>query len=321
MGHANASRKPRIVAIVVTHNRRALLATCLQALLDQRLSCDVIIVDNASTDGTQASLRTQGLFHDDRVHYLRLDENSGGAGGFYHGLKYALSREWEWFWLMDDDAKPQPTALENLLLHASDSNTIYGSAPVGIENGKKRLCWTMTPVQRQQKTLIKYHEFLRDLEPVERLPFLGFFLHRNVIHLVGLPDPTFFIYHDDNDYCERARKLGVKFILVKSSIILHPLQKIHIRPFLGSNLRYRDMPPWKIYYDVRNAIRVARKHSPRSLWTKTMPSILLRFFCNAFTNRNTFLVLRAYALGIMHGFLNMGGKRFFPKRIRATVRD
>ncbi|MDY6950125.1 MAG: glycosyltransferase family 2 protein [Thermodesulfobacteriota bacterium] len=304
--------KNSIATIVVTHNRKELLVNCLEALLSQTRPCDIIVVDNASTDGTESFIHDKGYLDDDRIHYLRLRENAGGAGGFCHGLKYAMSRGWEWLWLMDDDAQPESSALDNLARQATDSNTIYGSAPVGIEDGEMRLCWTITAVDTPKPTQIKYYEALKDIQPVERMPFLGFFIHRDVVHLVGLPDPDFFIYHDDNDYCERARKRGVKFVLVKSSIIMHPLQKINIYPFLGKHIQYRSMPPWKVYYDVRNTIRVAKRHCPLSLWSKAMPNILIRLFCSVSAEKNTFLVLHAYAMGILHGLVNKGGRRLFP---------
>src|SRR3954447_10197137 len=82
-----ASREgvPRMTcAIVVTFNRRELLAECLQALLEQTLAPDeIIVVDNASSDGTAEMVR-------ERFPQARLEaptENIGGAGGFHHGLE------------------------------------------------------------------------------------------------------------------------------------------------------------------------------------------------------------------------------------------
>lgn len=45
----------RVAAVVVTYNRKELLAQCIKALLGQQNAvCDILIVDNASTDGTGA---------------------------------------------------------------------------------------------------------------------------------------------------------------------------------------------------------------------------------------------------------------------------
>src|SRR4051812_35207484 len=76
-------------AVVVTYNRKALLTECLQALGAQtRAPDEILVVDNASTDGTAAMVRE----HFPDVRLEALDTNRGGAGGFHHGLDAAHRR-------------------------------------------------------------------------------------------------------------------------------------------------------------------------------------------------------------------------------------
>ena len=82
-----------VAVIVVTYNRKQDLVQCVQALLDQTVECDIIIVDNASTDGTQGYLAKHIFVDKQRIHYLCLEDNLGGSGGFHHGLNYALDRK------------------------------------------------------------------------------------------------------------------------------------------------------------------------------------------------------------------------------------
>ncbi len=312
MKRANASNKKGIATIVVTHNRKELLANCIKALLGQTLPCDIIVVDNASTDGTEAYMCDPRVINDDRVHYYRLKENLGGAGGFHHGLKYAMSHGWKWFWLMDDDAEPEPSALKNLVRHAKDHDVIYSSVAIGIENGKKRLCWIKRIIDRGQPKSIDSYELLNDVQEVQNVAFLGFFIHRDMVQLVGLPDPSFFICRDDYDYCERARKCGARFILVKDSVIIHPVKAISRFRLLGMDIWYRSMPPGKTYYDVRNKILLTKAHYPRLLWPRTVPGLLLQSFFNSFSQKDRLRLLYSYAAGIMDGLRNRRGKRFLP---------
>ena len=102
-------------AVVVTFNRKRLLRNCVMALLNQTLSLDaVIVIDNASTDGTEGLLRESGLLDDARLIYRKLDSNTGGAGGFCEGVKLALESGFDWVWLMDDDAEPANDAFQQL---------------------------------------------------------------------------------------------------------------------------------------------------------------------------------------------------------------
>src|ERR1035441_9411687 len=102
-----------IAAVVVTYNRKALLGECLDALLKQTHPLDAIyVIDNASTDGTKEFLNERGYLRESKIRYVPLPDNTGGAGGFYEGLRHAFEAGFDWFWLMDDDVEPYLDGLE-----------------------------------------------------------------------------------------------------------------------------------------------------------------------------------------------------------------
>jgi GT2 family glycosyltransferase len=103
---------PRVIAVVVTYNRRELLLEALAALQAQTRPADaVIVVDNASADGTAAAVRRQYP----TACVAELAGNIGGAGGFACGIALALDQSADLVWLMDDDTVPGPGALQALL--------------------------------------------------------------------------------------------------------------------------------------------------------------------------------------------------------------
>src|SRR4051794_13444369 len=106
------SPRVRVVAVVVTYNRKVLLGRCLEALERQTRPPEaVLVVDNASTDRTAELVAAQS-----DARYVRLSRNGGGAEGFHHGVRIALAEEApDWLWLMDDDCIAAPDALERLL--------------------------------------------------------------------------------------------------------------------------------------------------------------------------------------------------------------
>ena len=306
-------KKTDAVAIVVTHNRKNLLIKCIDAIFKQNTPCDIIVLDNASTDGTDIVFcRSNGA--DDqqhRVSYLRMEENTGGAGGFYYGLQYAMTQGWKWFWLMDDDAKPEPDALENLLLNVRDRKAIYGSVAVGIENQKRYLCWPVD-LSGKSKRAIEWYDGLRDIEEVGSIPFLGFFIHRDMVRKIGLPDKNYFVYSDDLEYCLRAKLYGTKIFLIKNSLIIHPLTKGKIYEFMNFKIAYRSFSPFKSYYEVRNKILTAKKYYGTRLWTQTLPGILFRALIGILKEKNPSRVLATYAKAIVDGLSGTSGKTILP---------
>ncbi|MEJ5168402.1 MAG: glycosyltransferase, partial [Arcobacteraceae bacterium] len=107
----------KICTVVVTYNRYNLLKECLDALLNQTYKTDILLVDNASTDGTDNKIKEDGYLEHSNLIYRRLESNLGGAGGFHFGVKYALENNYDFVWLMDDDAEPELDCLELLMNH------------------------------------------------------------------------------------------------------------------------------------------------------------------------------------------------------------
>lgn len=99
------------VAIVVTYNRKKLLEENINALLNQKYKCDILVIDNASTDGTDKMVSE---FNDGRIIYVNTGKNLGGAGGFSFGVKKAIEKGYEFGWIMDDDSIANENALESL---------------------------------------------------------------------------------------------------------------------------------------------------------------------------------------------------------------
>src|SRR3954452_22267184 len=93
---------------IVTHNRKNLLLDCLEALAGQTQPLDrVLVVDNASSDGTLEHLRASGIAARLPLDYLRLERNGGGAEGFHYAVRAGIDSGADWIWLMDDDCEPE----------------------------------------------------------------------------------------------------------------------------------------------------------------------------------------------------------------------
>ncbi len=195
---------PRICAVVVTYNRVDLLSKSLDGLLGQtRLTDEILVIDNASTDGTTEMLASR--YQNVVVH--RLPRNMGASGGFSEGVRVAYENGFDWIWLLDDDVVAEPQCLEELL-------------EVAIESGKL----IVTPTRRSATgTYPRNEAVINEATQSYRCPadndsrwvsidiftFEGPLIHRSVVDRVGTPNARFFIIADDTEYSVRIyREFG-----------------------------------------------------------------------------------------------------------------
>lgn len=295
----------RTVAVVVTYNRKNLLELCLQALVDQTKRSDVmVIIDNASTDGTGAWLRKWVAHHSPRCLLRSLDSNTGGAGGFSRGLDLAIEQGADWIWMMDDDAEPHPDALAELMKVAIDPGCIYGSLAVSGDETS----WEMTLIASSVSKTRRAAD-IPDQAEVEMLPLLGLLVHRDLVGKIGGPDAGLFIAGDDVEYCLRARRAGARIVIAGRSRIEHPKSVTKKIPILGRQVTYLSLPPWKRYYDTRNRLLIARQYHGWRLITQTIPASLLRLFVACRVEKDRMQQTRAFFAGLYDGLFGIKGKR------------
>ena len=139
----------KIVAVVVTYNRKKLLKENLNALLNQSYKdFDILLIDNASTDGTKEYVKEE--LENEKITYINTGANLGGAGGFNFGVREAIERGYDYAWLMDDDTIPTETALESL---ANKTELLKGDFSF-----LSSLCkWTDGNIATMNKQIITYY--------------------------------------------------------------------------------------------------------------------------------------------------------------------
>jgi GT2 family glycosyltransferase len=303
--------KNYVAALVVTRNRSQLLLQCLKALSVQTILPDFfIIVDNASTDDTKIILKDFFISINIPFIYKINKKNIGGSGGFASGMELAFSHKASWIWMMDDDACPHSTALEELLKIAVNPQNIYGSLAVAGPH----TAWATTLVDEGR--MVNVADQVPSQARVEYIPFLGLIVHRDLVKKIGLPDEGFFIAADDVEYCMRAKRAGADMIIAGKSRIEHPRAQVITLNVLGRNIAYLRLPPWKRYYDTRNRILIAKKYYGIQLFTKTMPGTFIRFFVAIATEPFKLRQMWAFFAGVCDGLRGVKGDRHMKWGIR-----
>ena len=235
----------KVIAVVVTYNRLELLKRNIHCLRQNKPLDSILVVNNGSTDGTGQWLATQPDLH------VLTQENVGGSGGFYTGIREAFRQEADWIWCMDDDVFPRPDCLEQLLRHAS--------APrVGILAPRRLLEGHIFTNDFQQLNLTNpfasmYQKKLKG-QAVDAptdicgTAFEGLCISKECVAEIGLPNRDLFIFCDDTDYCIRA-------VLARYRIRYIPDALMDKQRFFTqcSWSERQHQKKWKRFYQVRNA--------------------------------------------------------------------
>jgi rhamnopyranosyl-N-acetylglucosaminyl-diphospho-decaprenol beta-1,3/1,4-galactofuranosyltransferase len=249
----------RVVAVVVTFNRRALLETLLERLEQVAGLHEVLVLDNASTDGTGEWLAGLGS---PKVLSRTLAENTGGAGGFHDGLAWALERGADLVWLMDDDGLPDPHCL-SLLLRDGDGLDFWGPLVVD-EDDPDRLVF---PLRLPGGTKVVHRIADVQAAAVDGLirgvviPFNGVLVTRELVERIGLPRQEYFIWGDDHEYRLRAEQQGGRVATVVGARVLHPSVGDLGSPMLFGRTTYNHSPSdLKHYCMARNNLLNLREY-------------------------------------------------------------
>lgn len=238
----------RVAAIVVTYNRKKLLKECIDALLGQTYrELDVLIIDNASTDGTEELVKK---YTDSRVKYINTGSNLGGAGGFQFGVKKGAELNDDYLWLMDDDSIPTPTALAELM-SAAEKLGEFGFLSSKVLWKDKTMCKMNVPKVSLNH---KLSDFTGAPKEIIMGTFVSFFVPVAVVKKVGLPIKEFFIWADDFEYSRRISRSFPAYFIPKS-IIIHKSKSNS-----GSNIVDDTPERFNRYrYAYRNEVYVYRR--------------------------------------------------------------
>jgi GT2 family glycosyltransferase len=235
-----------VCAVVVTHNRRRLLSDCLDAVRAQTRAPDhVVVVDNASTDGTGALLAERHPW----AEVLALPSNEGSAGGFRAGVLRALENRPDWLWLMDDDTIPSPEALERLLDRTAGDDGLPRpsllASKVVWTDGRVHPMNTPDPDLRDLDGLVRGIE--RDVLAVRTSTFPSLLVSRGAVERHGPPRAGYFVWSDDVDFTARILRDEPGFY-VPASVVEHRTATAH-RAHQGGE---------RFYFAVRNGLWLLR---------------------------------------------------------------
>ncbi|HSW85265.1 MAG TPA: glycosyltransferase family 2 protein [Candidatus Saccharimonadales bacterium] len=263
-----ATSGSKVVVVVPNWNGEDRLKTCLDSLLAQSLKTHIIVVDNASTDGSRDLLKK---YPD--IEVIKHSVNKGYAGGVNAGFKRALEMSATYVAAFNNDAVADKDWLKNLVsYHDAHSKVGIAASKVIDEKGKhidstgdQYTVWGLPyPRGRGESEIDKY-----DSETEIFGASGAASLYRaSMLEEIGLLDEDFFAYYEDVDLSFRAQLAGYKVIYVPESEVHHSIGATSQK--IKGFTTYQTMKNLQLLM-YKN---VPRKHMYKVCWRFTLASSL-----------------------------------------------
>jgi rhamnopyranosyl-N-acetylglucosaminyl-diphospho-decaprenol beta-1,3/1,4-galactofuranosyltransferase len=254
----------------------------------------VLVVDNASTDGTAELLRER---FGATVDVLRLTANAGSSGGFHAGVAEGARRGAEWLWLMDDDTIPTASALGRLLA----AREARGALPDPVLLAS-RVVWTdgrghpMNAVEPDLRDMDRVLDAAQHgLVPVRSATFPSLLVRRDAVERHGPPREGFWISADDIDFTQRILRDEPGYA-VPASVVVHKTRTAHTTETSGE----------RFYFAARNGLFILRGDTLRAKekvrWAMVLAEQVRRYLVHErFRPRALAVLLRGVRDGLLRG--------------------
>lgn len=262
--------KQQIAVIIVNWNGLSDTLTCLESLrhvaVPKGIAMSVIVVDNGSTDGSPAIIRTRHPW----VHVLETGRNLGFSGGNNAGIRHAIDSGADYVWLLNNDTVVDPHVLRFLTVFDNPSVGAAGSK-IYFAPGHEFHHDRYKPAQRGHvfwyagglidwNNMYASHRGVDEVdhgqydttEDTEFITGCSMVLRSETIHAVGMLDDSYYLYLEDVDLNLRIQHAGYRTLYVPDSVVWH----------VNAGSSGKPGNPLHEYYFTRNRMLLGMKYAP-----------------------------------------------------------
>lgn len=241
---------PLVHIVILSWNSRDDVVECLRSLQGVDYpNYQIILVDNGSVDDTIATVRAR-FSH---VHIIETKQNLGYAEGNNVGIRYALEKNADYIFILNDDTVVVPDTLAWLVQAGEQDSTIgmLGASVVSYTNRSIEFLGARVDWRHGMTYQIPYSP--AGIGDTDHVAGCALMVKSQVIRHMGLLDPTFFCYFEDTDWGVRCRKAGYRVVTVFPSKVYHK----------GTPDNVDHLSPNLLFYYRRNQYYFMSKHASR----------------------------------------------------------
>lgn len=258
---------PLVITVVLNTNHRDDTLACLASLAQNTYpNNQIIVLDNASSDGSVAAIRAAFP----AVQIIELTKNLGYAGNNNVGIAAAIAQGADWVFVLNEDTILDPNCIQELVRFAESDSQIgivgpmvyHHSEPTVIQSagGKLGRYWKSQHIAQNEFDTGQ----ISCPHVVEWISGCAILVRRSVIAQVGVIDERFFYYWEETEWCVRVRAANWQIFHVPAAKLWHK----------GVQRDYKPKPAIA-YYNTRNQLLLLAKHrAPLMVWVATCSQLL-----------------------------------------------
>jgi GT2 family glycosyltransferase len=242
----------RVTAVVVHWQDLPDTLGCVESVQAESDSTSIIVVDNGSREPVGGAL-------EGRARVLRSAENRGYAGGANLGVRAALDGGADVVFLLNNDVRVHPGATRAALAALAGDERIAVAGPKVLAREDPSRLWLAWGDVTWRQSLVALRgagepdgpRFARARD-ADWIAGCAMWMRRTALAGIGLFDETFFAYHEEVDWCARARSAGWRVLYCPAAVVTHTG-----RGAAGGAAAVRI----RKYFAARNSVLFARKHA------------------------------------------------------------
>jgi GT2 family glycosyltransferase len=284
-GEEKAMKLPLVYVVVLNWNRKDDTIECVASLMAMDYpSFRIVVVDNGSEDGSVEALKAKFP----ALEVIVNDKNLGYAVGNNVGICHALQQGASYVFLLNNDTVVRQNLVAELVKVGEADPQVGVLAPKIYFYGSRDRIWSAGPKRRIVSIALGKQNRIYDKQrEVKDATGCALLVKKEVFKEVGMFDPVYFMYQEDNDFSKRVREGGYKIIYVPSAEMWHKVSAS------------TQGDPWtKWYHQAKSTVHFHRKNV--GVWYLILPIFLLWVIMREILLGN-WRAIKPYVVGILDG--------------------